>query len=261
MTLTEPPSINLITQSFTDITCNGMIDGTISLTAEGGTGELIYSIDNGASYYSNGSFVYLPANTYEIFVQDANACEIPGGSILIVEPDPISLNYQSITPSCPEKNEGVILVNALGGTGDLKYVLLNNQMHRLDSNLFGSFTDLNLGVYIVEVSDENNCGPLSITNLVVPEGPNCELKVFDALTPNDDGANDVWNIRGILSYPECIVKVYNNWGVMVFSSPLGYPTPWDGTNNGKELPAGTYYYVIDLGNGEDMISGPVNIVR
>ncbi|MEA1898950.1 MAG: gliding motility-associated C-terminal domain-containing protein, partial [Bacteroidota bacterium] len=261
LTLTEPPSINLTNQSFTDISCFGYNNGSISLTAGGGTGELTYSIDNGTTYYNNGSFISLPANTYEILVKDANGCEISGGSILIVEPALITLNYQSITPSCPGKNEGVILVNAIGGTGDLEYILLNDQMHRLDSNLFGSFTNLDLGVYIVEISDENNCGPLSITNLVVPEGANCELKVFDAFTPNDDGANDVWNIRGILAYPECIVKVYNNWGVMVFNSPLGYPVPWDGTNNGKELPAGTYYYVIDLGNGEDMISGPVSIVR
>jgi hypothetical protein len=47
---------------------------------------------------------------------------------------------------------------------------------------------------------------------------------------------------------------------MVFSS-TGYETPWDGMYEGKDLPAGTYYYVIDPGDGSEVLSGPVSIVK
>jgi gliding motility-associated-like protein len=57
------------------------------------------------------------------------------------------------------------------------------------------------------------------------------------------------------------VKIYNSWGSLVFNSAVGYPEPWDGTYNGKALPAGTYYYIIDLDNGENPKSGTVNIIK
>jgi gliding motility-associated-like protein len=47
---------------------------------------------------------------------------------------------------------------------------------------------------------------------------------------------------------------------MVFYSD-GYTNPWDGTYNGKPLPSGTYYYVIDLGNGDVPYKGDVTIIR
>jgi gliding motility-associated-like protein len=46
----------------------------------------------------------------------------------------------------------------------------------------------------------------------------------------------------------------------VFTS-VGYSRPWDGTSNGKALPVGTYYYVIDPKNGRKIITGSVTILR
>ena len=37
--------------------------------------------------------------------------------------------------------------------------------------------------------------------------------------------------------------------------------PWDGTNSGKELAVGTYYYIIDLDTGDEPQTGPITIVR
>lgn len=82
----------------------------------------------------------------------------------------------------------------------------------------------------------------------------------NTFTPNDDGTNDVWNISGIASYPNCIVNIYNRYGSQVFQS-RGYQTAWNGTQNGKALPASTYYYVIDLGFKNQKLSGYVTILR
>ena len=84
--------------------------------------------------------------------------------------------------------------------------------------------------------------------------------IYDAFSPNDDGKNEVWNIGNVQNYPDIKVTIFNLWGKAVFSS-TGYDTPWDGTWEGKDLPAGTYYYVIDPGDGSDVITGDVSIVK
>lgn len=70
----------------------------------------------------------------------------------------------------------------------------------------------------------------------------------NTITPNGDGANDVWKVVNLELYPEATVDIFTRWGEKVFSSK-GYKTgeEWDGTNHGLSLPAGTYFYVITLG--------------
>ena len=88
------------------------------------------------------------------------------------------------------------------------------------------------------------------------------LTVFipNTFTPNGDGINDTWDIKYLERYPNSTVAVFNRWGQKLFSS-AGYPAPWDGKYNGAVLPAGTYYYIIALENGADIISGWVAIIR
>jgi gliding motility-associated-like protein len=73
------------------------------------------------------------------------------------------------------------------------------------------------------------------------------ISIYNALTPNDDNMDDTWTITGIDRplFEAAVVSVFDRWGQPVFKS-LGYRTPWDGTNNGKYLPTGAYYYVIEL---------------
>jgi gliding motility-associated-like protein len=71
------------------------------------------------------------------------------------------------------------------------------------------------------------------------------LTVVNSFSPNGDGVNDNWYIKNIENYPKAEISVYSRYGQRVFKS-TGYSSPWDGTENGKKLPAGTYYYIIDL---------------
>jgi large repetitive protein len=79
-------------------------------------------------------------------------------------------------------------------------------------------------------------------------------------TPNGDGTNDVWNIPNADQYPDMEVFIYNRWGNLIFES-IGYRVPWDGTNKGKDLPAASYYFVIDYKDGSEAINGTVTIIR
>ena len=92
-----------------------------------------------------------------------------------------------------------------------------------------------------------------ITVLKSPVIPN-------GFSPNGDGINDTWKIKYLDSYPGATVDVYNRYGQPVFHS-YGYSTEWDGSTNGKPLPIGTYYYVINPKNGKPIFSGSVTIIR
>jgi len=82
----------------------------------------------------------------------------------------------------------------------------------------------------------------------------------NVFTPNGDGVNDTWVIEYLESYVGATVEIFNRYGSLVFRS-VGYTKSWDGTYGGKQMPAGTYYYVINPKNGRKQISGFVDIVR
>ncbi len=86
------------------------------------------------------------------------------------------------------------------------------------------------------------------------------LKIPNTFTPNSDGINDTWNIKELDNYPGITVKIFNRYGAQLFFSQ-GYGVPWDGTYNGRQLPVGTYYYIIDLKTYGKLLSGPVTIIR
>lgn len=72
------------------------------------------------------------------------------------------------------------------------------------------------------------------------------IVIFNALSANGDGVNDVFFIAGIEDFPHNTLKIYNRWGTLVFNAK-GYRNEWRGTwNDGQDLPDGTYFYVLKL---------------
>jgi gliding motility-associated-like protein len=91
----------------------------------------------------------------------------------------------------------------------------------------------------------------------------CEkVLVFNGISPNGDGKNDTWHILGIEQYPANEVYVFNRWGNQVFEQK-GYTNSnaWDGTWNGKDLPDGTYFYILNLGGNLGKLEGYLQILR
>ncbi|MEC3880580.1 gliding motility-associated C-terminal domain-containing protein [Parapedobacter sp. 10938] len=87
-----------------------------------------------------------------------------------------------------------------------------------------------------------------------------DLIVPNSFTPNDDGFNDAWEIKGLANYPNAYLQVFNRWGTLVFSS-RGYAMPWKGQHNGTPLPTGTYYYTLSSDILIQPLSGSVAILR
>jgi gliding motility-associated-like protein len=93
-----------------------------------------------------------------------------------------------------------------------------------------------------------------------------QIIIPNGISPNGDGPNDTWVIDGIDFFPNNHVEVYNRWGELLYIAD-GYNNTtvfWDGTYKGKDLPVGTYYYIIKLNTDlydPDYFTGPITILR
>ena len=93
------------------------------------------------------------------------------------------------------------------------------------------------------------------------------LIVYNEFSPNNDGANETFFIECIEEYPQNFLQVFNRWGNLVFEQ-RSYDNSWTGTrrasgqsSSNDELPAGTYYYLLDPGDGSEVRTGWLYIAR
>ncbi|MBB3056793.1 Ig-like domain-containing protein [Mucilaginibacter gotjawali] len=111
--------------------------------------------------------------------------------------------------------------------------------------------------YTLTVTDIRGC--IAQDTVFVKVAP--ILKINNTFTPNGDGINDYWEITGLIAYINATVDIFDRYGQKVFHS-IGYPKAWDGTINGKPVPTGVYYYVINPHfDGQHVLSGYVTVLR
>ena len=117
--------------------------------------------------------------------------------------------------------------------------------------------------YWVEVEDAYGC---INGDTMLMEDCNAQFYFRDiptAITPNDDGINDVWNIEKLGAYSQATVEIYDQWGTLVWRSEPGYPMPWDGRDmNGRLVPVDSYHFVISFEDGtNERYIGYVTVIR
>ncbi len=120
--------------------------------------------------------------------------------------------------------------------------------------------------FIYMICNETDCDT-AMVNIYVE----CtEFTVYNAISPNDDGVNDVLEIAGIEQYDRVSVTVFNRWGSVVYELRddrySNIPDdegkgPWDGTWDGRELPDGTYFYCIELPEELGVRTGYIQLQR
>lgn len=86
-----------------------------------------------------------------------------------------------------------------------------------------------------------------------------DILINNYMSPNGDGKNDTWIIKGAYILDECEIQIYDSWGNKIHES-TGYENDWDGTQEGDPLPSGVYYYVITCGN-DDPLTGSITLNR
>ncbi len=244
-------SILLITNiDATYVTCYDSSNGAADLTVTGGTLPYSYLWTNGAT---TEDIQFVKSNLYSVTIADSNGCTAVA-SIDIIQPDNLNLGFDISEVSCKDNDDGSIVLYASGATAPYQFSWSNEQPTQNISDLLG-------GLYTVSITDQQNC-PYTAT-VEVPTNPKeCIdlVSIPSGFSPNGDGINDVWIIRHSELYPQLDLKIMNRWGETLFTS-TGYASPWDGTHKGHDLGASTYYYVINLGNGDAPFAGSITIVR
>ncbi len=131
-------------------------------------------------------------------------------------------------------------VEVLSGYGTYEYSLDGNNWQ--NSPTFAGLTN---GIYTIKVRDKKGCGNIQISNNVAT------VSFPTYFTPNGDGYNDVWTIKGLIPEYKPEITVFDRYGKMLYYfNPLNQ-NGWTGNFNGKELPATDYWFRIDYTeNGE-----------
>jgi gliding motility-associated-like protein len=239
-----------INASATGLSCDGSAIGSAQVLVTGNQPPYTYSWSNGATTQTISS---LSVGSYFVTVTDDLGC---------IALDTVAISVASISvleknltqPECDTTLDGAIEIILVGGNTDITFEWDNGQ----DSS---TAINLSAGNYTVTITNVYNCTILDTTVLTAERVCNDTLVIYDVFSPNGDGKNDTWQMRDIDIYPNCILRVFNKLGVLVFESNRGYTELWDGTYNGKALPSDTYYYVLDLDNGRKPKSGDITIVR
>lgn len=244
-TVTEGAEIsaNIDAAASEQLVCDGFTDGSVTIMASGGTGGLMYSIDN-INFQASNEFTGLGEGSYTVTIMDADGCSPTPVPVTIDAATPVTgvIDPISTLSICDGETIGSITVNGSGGTGDLTYTLNPGNI----SQTTNIFNDLPAGNYTIDIEDENACTTTPIA-VEVEEAP--------ALTAAVDPNSDLINCFGETDGSITINAAGGNGGLM-------YDIVGDGINPQAsniftDLAPGVYSIIVTDAN--DCPSTPVDI--
>ena len=125
-----------------------------------------------------------------------------------------------------------ITVNVSGGTSPYEYSL--DQINWQNSNVF---YNLRYGVQKVYIRDAYVCTPVEYEFAII--------NIINAITPNGDGINDVLDYSDLRVKKDVKISIFDRFGKKVYSSEKQSNYIWNGTENGRSIITGTYWYVLE----------------
>lgn len=173
-TLETPEAISSSISGF-DVTCHGMADGQLQISANGGTPPYAYNWSNGET---DTLLNFLFAGDYEYTITDANGCT-KEGITSVNEPDPININGSSFNVLCFGNFDGQINTDVMGGNPPYDYQW---STMATESNLM----NLTVGAYTLTITDANLC---SQTENYIVNTPDSLSYTSEIILPNDNSAN------------------------------------------------------------------------
>jgi gliding motility-associated-like protein len=224
------PNPTVVTHTSVDIAplCNGSSDGTIVITAAGGTPSYQYSIDGGTTFQSSDTFSNLPSGTYNVIVEDALNNQSAVSTVTLQDPAPLSLSSSNSAPLCNGDSNGSITITASGGTGTLQYSIDGGTTFQASA----TFTNLIAGNYSIMVQDVNGCQITSSENLIDPT-----ILSFSASSTDENCAA----VDGSLT-----INASGGTGLLQYSIDGG---TLQSSNIFNSLVAGTYSVLVQDANG------------
>ena len=222
-------------------------------------GSTAVNLDYYSWNYGDGMGNIAPGNTNHMYAAAGNynvqliavtqaGCRDTASSVVMINPNPVAaLQFSGDTTFF----EGAsVMITATGGTNYLWST----------GDVLDNITVTQSGTYSCHVTDANGCFADVMSAITVKEIPDSVKVSAFILTPNNDNINDVLMIEDFAAYTSCDLRIYSMWNEEVFNVK-GYKNDWKGTNaNGGNLPAGSYYYIIQC-DDKTMLKGNINILR
>ena len=241
--VSQPSSaISLVISGIAPINCFGQNTGSVTTTAIGGTPNYSYLWSPGG--LNSSTITNLSAGVYTLVATDNNGC----GTTSVVTLNnnstaPLSVTLGNVINATCEQSNGLLSAIVTGGSPVYNYAWsfgnVNNQ----------TLSNIAEGTYTLTVTDMYGCNDSLITKLDC----NIELFIPQLFSPNGDGQNEKFEIKGISNYPNNAIQIFNRWGTLVYSKKA-YNNEWGGKPNvsgisgNNLLPAGTYFVVLDFGD-------------
>ncbi len=251
VTISQPLTDMEISIEQENVTCNGGSDGSATASVTGGLEPYSFSWNTDPEQ-TKENVSDLPAGTYTITVTDSYGCA-KSHEVTIDEPLPITVNPDVTPCSCPDSEDGAIDLVIEGGNSP--YIVLWSDGFEGQTR-----TGLAPGTYTAVISDNNSCNEAFTVELDFSFSSGC-LVIPQVITPNNDGYNDLWQIRNIDLYPDAEVRIFNRWGKLIFSAKNLADNPWNGTIRGKPVPTDSYHYILDLKDGSKPRTGVISVIR
>lgn len=189
---------------------------------------------------SNSATVqFTEAGSWTLEVRDTpNGCPAIRDIEVIFDNSPIITNI--------EVNGNTVIVSANGGTPPYTYSYNNGLTwtnHYILENVPGGIFDLIVMSKYGCISTAKSFGVLGVPNFI---------------SPNGDGKNDNWEIRGLEAYPNAWIQIFDRYGKLFVDRKLDPGFRWDGTYMGRPVPSGDYWYIIKIEDGKT-VSGHISV--
>jgi len=245
-----------ITVSNTNVSCNGLSNGSATVTAvSGGTSPFSYSW-NTVPVQTTVAANNLAAGTYTVTISDTKNC-MDTATVKISQPPAV---VASVSPDITIEI-GTNTQLSAGGGSTYSWSPSGGLNCSDCANPVSDITQTTR--YCVVVSAINGCSDTACVSVTV--NVDCVIHFIpDTFSPNGDGVNDVFSVQGAYGLSSFDMTIYNRWGEKIFES-TDANSGWDGTYKGRLLyPDVFVYYVKGICYaGDQVISkvGNVSLIR
>lgn len=251
---------------------NGVGNLVITIQPKHGTAEVVNNVIRiipNRNFKGDDSFCYSVCNTH-------NVCDTANVQLIVIDFD---FKPQAITDS----------IEMIYGLSDgMRFDILQNDIDAFDepfeitiltqpNNGSGS---INKDYTLSPVFDYDFIGKDSLQYRMCDAEGDCDtawvyceilngdinnLFIPNALSPNGDGVNDMFRLPQLMSDVQMRITIFTQWGQVVYQNE-NYLNNWDGKGNlgvfnGKDLEAGTYYYVLKIGDDRPPIKNYIYLSR
>jgi len=191
----------------------------------------------------------LPVGSFTLTITDNNGCENQDG-ISIQESGPTA-EFTSNPSSGSQTNVTINFTDASQGSPTTWLWNFGDNATAQTQNTAHAYSDQGVLTVTLIVRDAAGCSDTTSREYTISNS----VSVPNSFTPNGDGQNDFFVIKGLEAFPDSKLTIFNRWGSEIYNSN-GYVNDWQAANH----PDGVYFCILELSNGEK-IKEAVTVIR